>query len=82
MVHTAYILTDIVKGVCLKQSFFRSFDDRFDISIRDANIENDNFRIEFETSTKGDTLNDNEMFIALDYFTAGWEAAVKSLKDD
>ena len=53
------------------------------MSIREADAENDVFRMAFEEVCKDDKPEDaaQELY-AWDFFKYGWEAAVKALNDD
>lgn len=73
----------------MKQEFFTVIPQNmreYEMSIREADIENDLFRIAFEKAVAPDQGDDpigpyDEM-LAYDFFKAGWEAAVELLNDD
>lgn len=55
----------------------------YQMSIREADLENDLFRIAFDEACKSDKPeNTMEELFAWDFFRYGWEAAVRLLKDD
>jgi hypothetical protein len=53
-----------------------------EMSVRDADHENDLFREAFEAAIKDENLSAEQQFFALDFFIGGWEAAVRLLNDD
>jgi len=54
------------------------------MSIREADLENDTFRMQFEAALKGEgaELDTADQLLAWDFFKHGWEAAVRCLNDD
>lgn len=53
------------------------------MSVRDADLENDLFRVAFDDACKDDKPADaREELLAWDFFKYGWEAAVRCLNDD
>lgn len=53
------------------------------MSIREADLENDDFRIAFDEACADDKPQDaKEELFAWDFFKYGWEAAVRLLNDD
>lgn len=54
----------------------------YQMSIREADHENDVFRQAFEASLVDDPVKDTDQLFAFDFFKYGWEAAVRLLNDD
>jgi hypothetical protein len=70
----------------MRQKFFTVIPQNmveYQMSIREADLENDWFRMAFEEAYKSDKPQNNmEELIAWDFFKYGWEAAVRLLNDD
>lgn len=55
----------------------------YEMSVREADLENDLFRIAFnEACTDDKPADTREELLAWDFFRYGWEAAVRLLNDD